>query len=309
MEIHQLRYFCAVAQHGVFTRAALDEGVAQPSLSQQIQKLEAELGTKLFDRLPRRAKLTSFGRAFLPKAKQILRELGEAKTEILEMAGKEKGELTVGVIPTVAPYLFPRLLAGFHREHGTIAIKVVEDVTRVLLEDLGEGNIDLAIVALPVPGENLRSMELFRESMFAVLPESHTHAGRKAIRLEELKDDPFLLLKEGHCFRDSTIAACRKSKIKPNVVFESGQFATILAMVSAGMGISAVPEMAVQPFAGCRFVPIRSHRFIRRIGAVMMRRRFETRAHQAFMRHLIRTCSTSKPLPLIAARPDAVTEP
>lgn len=294
MEIHQLRYFCAVAHHGTFTRAALAEGIAQPSLSQQIQKLESELGARLFDRLPKRAKLTSFGSAFLPKAKQILRELGEAKTEILEMTGKEKGELTVGAIPTIAPYLFPRLLASFSREHRSIAIKIVEDITRVLLNGLDEGTIDLAIVALPIPGEKFRSVELFRESMYVVLPANHTLARRKEIRLDELKDEPFLLLKEGHCFRDSVIAACRKSRWKPNVIFESGQFATILAMVSAGMGISAVPEMAVQTVKGCRYVPIQSYGFSRRIGAVMMRRHFETRAQQAFLQHLSRTYSTER---------------
>ncbi len=294
MEIHQLRYLCAIARHGTFTRAALAEGIAQPSLSQQIQKLESELGARLFDRLPKRAKLTSFGSAFLPKAKQILRELGEAKTEILEMTGRENGELTVGAIPTIAPYLLPRLLAGFSQQHGTITIKIVEDITRVLLSGLDEGTIDVAIVALPVAGEKFRSVELFRESMYIVLPANHLFAARKAIKLDELKDEPFLLLKEGHCFRDSVIAACRKSRLKPNVVFESGQFATILAMVSAGMGISAVPEMAVQTVEGCRYVPVQGEGFSRRIGAVMMRQHFETRAQEAFLQHLSRTYSTAR---------------
>ena len=289
MEIHQLRYFCAVAHHGTFTRAALEEGVAQPSLSQQILKLETELGTRLFDRLPKSAKLTSFGRAFLPKAQQILRQLGEAKTEILEMGGKERGDLTIGVIPTIAPYWFPRVLAGFSRDHGAIAIKVVEDITRVLLEALDDGSIDIAMVALPVHGDKIRSVELFREPMVAVLPESHKYAARKAIRLEELKNEPFLLLKEGHCFRESTISACGKSKIKPRVVFESGQFATILAMVAAGVGVSAVPEMAVQPFEGCRFIKLQNRGATRTIGAATLRQHFETRAQRAFLQHLIQT--------------------
>jgi len=300
MEIHQLRYFCAIAHHGTFTRAALAEGIAQPSLSQQIQKLEGELGARLFDRLPKRAKLTSFGSAFLPKAKQILRELGEAKTEILEMTGRENGELTVGAIPTIAPYLFPRLLAGFSQQHRTIAIKIVEDITRVLLNSLDEGTIDLAIVALPVPGEKFRSVELFRESMYAVLPANHRLAARKAIKADELKKEPFLLLKEGHCFRDSVIAACRKSRLKPNVVFESGQFATILAMVSAGMGISAIPEMAVQTVEGCCYVPVQGQGFSRRIGVVMMRQHFETRAQQAFLQHLSHTYSATRRSPVTA---------
>src|SRR5436190_18686897 len=113
MEVHQLRYFCAVARHGTFTRASEVEHVAQPSLSQQILKLEAELGARLFDRLPRFAKLTVFGKAFLPKAERILRELGEAKAELLEMAGQEKGDVALGVIPTIASYLLPPLLASF----------------------------------------------------------------------------------------------------------------------------------------------------------------------------------------------------
>src|SRR6266545_5539094 len=230
MEIHQLRYFCAAAHHGTFTRAALAQRVAQPSLSQQIRKLEDELGGRLFDRMSKCVRLTAFGKAFLPKAEQILRDLGDAKAEILEMAGKEKGELVIGVIPTITPYFLPRVLASFSREHSSIVVKVVEDITPSLLDRLQAGTIDMAIVALPVPGEKIRCVELFREAMYAVLPEKHPHAHRSTIKLNELEDEPFLLLKEGHCFRETTIAACRKATVKPNVVFESGQFATILAM-------------------------------------------------------------------------------
>ena len=113
MELHQLRYFCAVAHNGTFTRAAKTENVAQPSLSQQILKLEAELGAKLFDRFPRSARLTQFGRTFLFRAEAILRQVGEARTEIQEMAGTEKGRVVIGVIPTIAPYFLPPVLTGF----------------------------------------------------------------------------------------------------------------------------------------------------------------------------------------------------
>src|SRR5215467_11781013 len=120
MEVHQLRYFCAVATHGTFTRASEVEHVAQPSLSQQILKLEAELGARLFDRLPRSARLTVFGKAFLPKAQRILRELGEAKTEMLEMSGEDKGDVVLGIIPTISAYLLPRILAGFSSAHREV---------------------------------------------------------------------------------------------------------------------------------------------------------------------------------------------
>jgi LysR family hydrogen peroxide-inducible transcriptional activator len=287
MEIHQLRYFCAVARNGTFTRAAQTERVAQPSLSQQIAKLEAELGAKLFDRLAKSARLTPFGAAFLPKAEQILRELSEAKTEILEMTGKDKGLVTLGAIPTVAPYFLPSVLGSFSRLHPAITINIVEDTTPVLLERLHAGSLDLVVAALPLDSPDLLSKPLFSEPFFLVLPASHPLANRKCVKLEEIpKESRFLLLKEGHCFRDSTIEACRKSHISPNIVFESGQFATILAMVSAGMGISAVPRMAVQPVRGCRFVRIEDNNASRTIGTTTLVRHFQTRAEKVFCQHL-----------------------
>jgi len=290
MEIHQLRYFCAVARHGTFTRASEVEHVAQPSLSQQILKLEAELGSKLFDRLPRSARLTVFGQAFLPKAERILRELEEAKTELLEMAGDEKGDVVLGIIPTIAAYLLPTLLKGFSARHPLITVKIVEDITPTLLQRLHQGTIDMAVAALPLPGSELTSVELFEEKFYAVLPESHPLGRRKSISLPELNREPFLVLKEGHCFRDSLIAACHRSKMSPNVIFESGQFATILAMVSAGMGVSAVPAMAVQPHPGCKFVPIGGKHSKRKVGVVTLRHHYATRAQHILMKQMLYAC-------------------
>ena len=286
MEIHQLRYFCAVARHGTFTRASEVEHVAQPSLSQQILKLEAELGARLFDRLPRSAKLTVFGKAFLPKAERILRELEEAKTELLEMAGNEKGDVVVGIIPTIAAYLLPKLLRGFAARHPLIALKVVEDITPALLQRLHDGTIDMAIAALPIAGSELVTEKLFEEKFYAVLPETHPRAASASISLAQLNREPFLLLKEGHCFRDSVIAACHKSKMTPSVVFESGQFATILAMVSAGMGVSAVPAMAVQPQPGCKFIPISGKHSTRTVGMIYSRHHYQSRAQRLLMDHM-----------------------
>jgi LysR family hydrogen peroxide-inducible transcriptional activator len=128
-----------------------------------------------------------------------------------------------------------------------------------------------------------------REPFYLVVPASHSLSRRKTVRLEDIpKDSRFLLLKEGHCFRDSTIAACEKSKLVPNVVFESGQFSTILAMVAAGTGISAVPRMAVQPARGCRFIRISSQGAARTLGIAMLSRHFQTKAHKTFLQHLLR---------------------
>ncbi|HLH08587.1 MAG TPA: LysR substrate-binding domain-containing protein [Terriglobales bacterium] len=290
MEVHQLRYFCAVARHGTFTRASEVEHVAQPSLSQQILKLESELGARLFDRLPRSAKLTVFGKAFLPKAERILRELDEAKTELRDMSGNEKGEVVVGIIPTIAAYLLPRLLNDFTVRHPLVTVKIFEDITPVLIQRLHDGTIDIAVAALPMPGTELASIELFEEKFFAVLPERHRLASHASVSLPELNREPFLLLKEGHCFRDSVIAACRKSRMSPSVIFESGQFATILAMVSAGMGVSAVPAMAVQPQPGCRFVPISGRHSTRIVGLVTSRNHYQSRAQRLLMKQMRDAC-------------------
>lgn len=290
MEVHQLRYFCAVAKHGTFTRASEVEHVAQPSLSQQILKLEAELGSRLFDRLPRSARLTVFGKAFLPKAERILRELEEAKTELQEMAGNEKGDVVVGIIPTIAAYLLPKLLKGFAARHPLITVKIIEDITPTLLQRLHDGTIDMAIAALPITESDLASEELFDEKFYAVLPKTHRRASSKSISLTDLNREPFLLLKEGHCFRDSLIAACHKSKVTPSVVFESGQFATILAMVSAGMGVSAVPAMAVQPQAGCTFIPISGKHSTRKVGIISSRNHYQSRAQRLLMKQMREAC-------------------
>jgi LysR family hydrogen peroxide-inducible transcriptional activator len=294
VELHQLRYFCAVARGGNFTRAAQLEHVAQPSLSQQILKLEDELGAKLFDRFPRSAKLTQFGRVFLPKAQGILRQIGDARTEIQEMAGEEKGEIVLGAIPTIAPYFLPSILTSFAQRHPSVTVRVTEETTPVLLEQVHDGRIDLALLALPVPGDGLVCEELLREPLFAVIPTKHPLAIKKAIDLREIKGDSFLLLKEGHCFRESTISACRRSKLRPNVVFESGQFSTILAMVSAGMGVSIVPAMAVEKRKGCRFIRIQDERATRCVGIVQLKHRFPPRAQCALLEHLRQCVSPVK---------------
>jgi LysR family hydrogen peroxide-inducible transcriptional activator len=259
------------------------ERVAQPSLSQQILKLEAELGAKLFERLPRSVRLTSFGSAFLPKAERILRELSEAKAEIVELCGKEDGELLVGAIPTIAPYLLPGVLGELARLHPSISVKITEDTTHVLVDQLHQGSLHMVIAALPVDGADLISVDLFREPFYMVMPEGHPLSTRKSVRVEELKRQRFLLLKEGHCFRESTLSLCRQAKVVPNVIFESGQFATILGLVSAGVGISAVPQMAVQPVRGCKFVPLANDGATRRIGAIILNRHFQTKPEKLFL--------------------------
>jgi LysR family transcriptional regulator, hydrogen peroxide-inducible genes activator len=288
MELHQLRYFCAIADTGSFSRAAQHCHVSQPSLSQQILKLEDELCARLFDRLGRSVRLTELGRAFLPRARAVLRDLEAARNEVVERNTAINGPICVGVIPTIAPYFLPTMLAAFSQKCPQARVTVVEEITPRLLEKLRAGNMDVAIVALPldIRGHEFESFPLMAEKLFAVLPKKHELSRRRSISLGELQCEPFLLLRDGHCFRETTVAACKRARMHPQIVFESGQFSSILSMVSAGLGVSVVPEMAVERRPGCAFIPLADDRASRTIGVVMLKGASRTRVTGAFLAHL-----------------------
>ena len=291
MELHQLRYFCAVAETSSFSRAAEQSHVSQPSLSQQILKLEDELGARLFDRLGRSVRLTDLGKTFLPRARAVLRELEAARGDLVEQKDSLGGTVSVGVIPTVAPYFLPPLLTSFSRKFPQVQFTVLEEITPILLDRLRAGTIDFAILALPLRGHEFETFPLLTERLFAALPKKHKLSSRKAISLKDLRSQPFLLLRDGHCFRDTAVAACDRARLHPQIVFESGQFTSLLSMVGAGMGVSIVPAMAMEKNAACRYVRIDDPQAARTIGAVVLRGRSLTRAHGAFLAHLRDSCS------------------
>ena len=286
MELHQLRYFCAVADTASFSRAAEKCHVSQPSLSQQIQKLESELGGRLFDRLGRSVRLTDLGEAFLPRARSVLHELSSAKDELTERLQSEAGPVVIGAIPTIAPYWLASRLATFSRKFPKVHLTIAEEITPVLLERLRAGSVDLAVLALPIRGHEFDSYPLFTERLFAALPKTHKLARRPALQLADLRRDPFLFLRDGHCFRETAVAACDRARLRPHVVFESGHLSSLLAMVGAGMGVSLVPEMAVDKSRPCRFVRIADPQAERTIAAVVLRGRTLNRGSRALLAHL-----------------------
>jgi len=286
MELHQLRYFCAVAEAGSFSRAAEQSHVSQPSLSQQIMKLEDELGARLFDRLGRSVRLTESGQTFLPRARAVLRELEAARGDVAEQKDSVGGSITIGVIPTVAPYFLPERLTWFSRKFPQVRLTVVEEITPILLDQIRASKVDLAILALPIRGHEFETFPLLTELLFAALPAGHKLAKRRSLSLKDLRTQPFLLLRDGHCFRDTAVAACDRARLHPQIIFESGQFSSLLSMVGAGMGVSIVPEMAIDKKSRCRFVRIDDAAATRTIGAVVLRGRSLSRAHHAFLAHL-----------------------
>src|ERR1700739_3031987 len=189
MELHQLRYFCAIVDSGSFSRAARLAHVSQPSLSQQILKLEGELGARLFDRLGRSVRLTELGKTFLPRARAVLRELEAARGDVVERKESVGGAICVGVIPTIAPYFLPARLTFLSRRFPQARVTVVEEITPVLLERLRASVVDVAILELPIRGQELDTFPLLPAHLFAALPKNHKYSKRAAISLKELRTE------------------------------------------------------------------------------------------------------------------------
>jgi LysR family hydrogen peroxide-inducible transcriptional activator len=283
MEFHQLRYVCAIAETGSFSRAAERCQVAQPSLSQQVLKLEEDLGAKLFDRLGRSVRLTEAGRAFMPHARSILSQMDAARSSVADKCADVRGSVAVGVIPTIAPYLLPRYAAAFAKKYPEAKLRIVEETTPTLVENLRNLSIDLAILALPLRHKDLELFPLRTEPLFAVLPKDHPRAGVKSLALKDLRGESFVMLRDGHCFRDLSIATCTHARVTPRIAFESGQFSSLFGMVAAGVGVSLVPEMAIDRNAGCRYVRLSDARATRTIVAAVLRGRSFNRVQQAFL--------------------------
>ncbi len=244
MEMHQLRYVVAVARMGTFSRAAEQCHVAQPSLSQQIHKLEEELGERLFDRMKREARLTSHGEAFLRRAVRILEEVDAAKREATDARDLLRGTLTVGVLPTIAPYLLPPVMVAFVEKFSGVELVVQEDTTARLVKLALAYEIDLALASVPIGDERLEVRELFAEELLLALPEGHPLTRKRTVKAADLAGERLIVMKEGHCLGDQVLGFCERRDVKPAVSFRSAQLETIQALVSTGLGLSLVPAMA-----------------------------------------------------------------
>ena len=283
MEFHQLRYVCAIADTGNFSRAAERCQIAQPSLSQQVLKLEEDLGAKLFDRLGRSVRLTDAGRVFITHARAILEQMEVARLNVADKNADLRGSIAVGVIPTVAPYLIASYTAAFAKNYPDAKLRIVEETTSVLVESLRDLSIDVAILALPLRHKDLELFPIRTEPLFAVMRKDHPRASAESLALKDLRGESFVMLRDGHCFRDLSIRTCTRARITPNIAFESGQFSSLLAMVAAGVGVSLVPEMAIDRNVNCRYVRLNDAQATRTIVAAVLRGRTLNRVQKAFV--------------------------
>ncbi|MGJ8556732.1 hydrogen peroxide-inducible genes activator [Sulfitobacter geojensis] len=242
--IRQLRYFEALAQHRHFGRAAEACSISQPALSVQIKELEQNLGTQLVERSARQVQLTSFGEALLERVAAILRSVDELGDFARAAQGQLTGRFRLGVIPTIAPYLLPGLIGKLNQSHPALDLHVRETLTPRLVQEVLQGQLDTAIVALPVLEPALAEMALFEESFLLVRPRSD--AAQPAPRGEDLRNMRLLLLEEGHCFRDQTLGFCNTPAATARDGLDGSSLSTLVQMVGAGIGVTMIPQMAVE---------------------------------------------------------------
>ncbi|MGN8114175.1 LysR substrate-binding domain-containing protein [Labrys sp. 22185] len=243
LTLRQLRYVEALVRHSHFGRAADACAISQPALSMQIKELEEGLGLALFERGARQIRLTSFGTEFASRARDILRAV-EALGDLAQAWQDQLvGPLRIGVIPTVAPYLLPTLVSNLARSHEGLDIHVRETVTPRLIQELIDGRLDTAIVALPVSEPSFNEVALFTESFVLVRPSEDE--GKPVPDREMLSEMRLLLLEEGHCFRDQALAFCNAPSLRTRELLDGSSLSTLVQMVGAGIGVTLIPEMAV----------------------------------------------------------------
>jgi LysR family transcriptional regulator, hydrogen peroxide-inducible genes activator len=241
--LRQLRYFDALARHGHFGRAAETCAISQPALSMQIKEMEEALGGMLLERSARQVALTRFGEEIAERVRDILRSVDELGDFARASRDRLAGRLRIGMIPTIAPYLLPKVIENLARMHPEIDIHIRETLTPKLIQELAEGRLDTAIVALPVSESSLTEVALFSENFLLV--RSRKDEGTPVPSSRALREMRLLLLEEGHCFRDQALSFCNMQSSPPREMLDANSLSTLVQMVSAGIGVTLIPEMAV----------------------------------------------------------------
>jgi LysR family hydrogen peroxide-inducible transcriptional activator len=243
MTVRQLRYFDALAHHSHFGRAATACAISQPALSMQIKELEETLGAVLMERGARQVRLTKFGEEAALRVRDILLLVDELGEFARASRDRLSGRLRIGMIPTIAPYLLPILMENLTRTHPEVDIYVREALTSKLIQELAEGRLDTAIVALPISEPSVTEVALFAENFLLVRPREDT--GKPVPSSKMLREMRLLLLEEGHCFRDQALSFCNMKSSLPRDMLDASSLSTLVQMVSAGMGVTLIPEMAM----------------------------------------------------------------
>ncbi|WP_232696421.1 LysR family transcriptional regulator [Brevibacillus daliensis] len=243
MELRQVRYVLMVAQEKSFSRAAEKLHLAQPSLSQQIGKLEKEWGIALFHRLPQRIELTDAGERFVHLATSLINQADALEREMLQFAGGEAGRVIVGSLPITGAYVIPQVISEFTKRFPKVEVVLIEETSSKLEQMLVHGKLDLSLLTMPIQHPSLQVTPVVQEEIYLSLPPDHALSKEQVINLSALEHEPFILLKEGQGFRTIALGLCEQAGFTPRVVFESTNIQTIQSMVASGMGVSFAPHM------------------------------------------------------------------
>jgi LysR family hydrogen peroxide-inducible transcriptional activator len=241
--LKQLRYFDALARNKHFGHAAAVCAVTQPALSMQIKELEAALGIVLIERGARQLRLTNFGEEAVEAIRQILRSVDELGDLARASRNRLAGRFRIGMIPTIAPYLLPAVIENLTATHSQLDVHVREAMTSKLIQELIEGRLDTAVVALPLSEPSLTEVPLFSENFLLVRPSEAE--GTPVPSSEMLREMKLLLLEEGHCFRAQALSFCKMNAAMPREMLDANSLSTLVQMVGAGLGVTLIPEMAV----------------------------------------------------------------
>lgn len=290
MELRQLQYALQIAAEKNFSRAAEKLHIAQPSLSQQLSKLEKELGVLLFQRSTNSVELTHAGESFMEKAQAILDMVGQLQKEMEDISQMKKGKLAIGCLQITGSYLLPRVLPAFQERYPSIEIALVEETTATLEQLAAVGQTDISLLTLPLLGSSLEYETLLEEEIVLAVPPQHPLAleaaqDPKAVAFSRLANEPFIVLKKGQGFRQITVELCRENGFEPRIVFESSNIETVQSLVAAGMGIAFVPHMIAMGH-GTPFRPIHlpiEGRPFRTIVIAYRKGRYLSKASEAFI--------------------------
>jgi LysR family transcriptional regulator, hydrogen peroxide-inducible genes activator len=258
MNLKDLKYLVALADTGHFGKAAERTFVSQPTLSAQLKKLEEYLGVKLVERQPKNVQLTEVGKQIVVRARRMLDEGDEIVALARSNTDPFAGKLKVALIPTIGPYLLPRVMQKIRKGLPHLGLMLYEYQTEALLKRLRDGEIDLGIMALPAIADGIESRALYEENFTVALPNNHPLAAKTSIKVQDLKGHTLLLLEDGHCLRDQALEVCSRVDVKEAEDFRATSLETLRQMVVAGLGITLLPEMAVEsPFGSQRGLTIR----------------------------------------------------
>jgi LysR family hydrogen peroxide-inducible transcriptional activator len=258
MNLRDLQYLVALAETGHFGEAAERCHVSQPTLSAQIKKLEEYLGVQLFERQPRKVTLTDVGRRILERARRVTQEAEDIRELARASRDPLTGKLKVGLIPTIAPYLLPRVAARLRRQLPELQLMLYEYQTGPLLEKLRAGDLDLAILALPADTAGLETRSLFAESFLVAMPRNHRLTARKRLKPSDLAGETLLLLEDGHCLRDQALEVCGNVPVGEDQDFRATSLETLRQMVAAGLGVTLIPRLAAEgPIAASKGLAFR----------------------------------------------------